>query len=164
MAIVKLILPHSLSLLFDLHIEIWYIYTINIMLDPFYSWDFFFFYVYQSKVINSFAILNFLYGINHLTFWAWSIIIFRDNKMKTWKLISQQYRAWSECTVVQAGMALYWLQRLINFIFGRIRVKGYTIDILGRGNKEVVGSVWIKDLFKFCHLISLLIWHYNSSL
>ena len=38
-------------------------------------------------------------------------------------LVSQQYRAWSDCTDVQTGLALYWWQRLISFGVGRIRVK-----------------------------------------
>ena len=36
------------------------------------------------------------------------------------KLVNQQYRAWSDCTV---GQALNWWQRLITFLFSRIRVK-----------------------------------------
>ena len=48
---------------------------------------------------------------------------FRDIKMKTWKLVTQQHRAWSDCMDVQADMALYWCQRLITFGVGRIRVK-----------------------------------------
>ena len=39
------------------------------------------------------------------------------------KLVSQQYRAWSDCTDVQDGLALYWWQRLLTFGVGRIRVK-----------------------------------------
>ena len=43
-------------------------------------------------------------------------------------MISQQYRAWSDCTDVQANLALYWWQRLISFGVGRIRVKTYPIS------------------------------------
>ena len=43
--------------------------------------------------------------------------------MRTW---SQQYsyivKAWSDCKDVQAGLALYWWQRLISFGVGRVRV------------------------------------------
>ena len=39
------------------------------------------------------------------------------------KLVSQQYRAWSDCMDVQTGLALYWWQKLITFIVGRIMVK-----------------------------------------
>ena len=42
--------------------------------------------------------------------------------MGTLKLVSQQYRAWSDCTEVQAGLALYWWQRLIASGSSRIRV------------------------------------------
>ena len=65
---------------------------------------------------------NFLYGIIHLPFLELSIIIFRDVKIKTWKLVIQQYRGWSDCTEVQAGMALYWWQSLFTFGVGWIRV------------------------------------------
>ena len=40
------------------------------------------------------------------------------------KIVSQQYRAWSDCTDVQSCLALYWWQRLNTFGVGRIRVKG----------------------------------------
>ena len=50
--------------------------------------------------------------------------------------ISQQYRAWSDCTEVQAGLALYWWQRLLTFCVGRIRVnKGHFIAL------KVLGSL-----------------------
>ena len=38
------------------------------------------------------------------------------------KLVSQQYRASSDCTDVQAGLALFWWQSLITFGVGRVRV------------------------------------------
>ena len=38
-------------------------------------------------------------------------------------LVSQQYRAWSDCTEVQAGLVLYWWQILITFGSSRIKVK-----------------------------------------
>ena len=70
-------------------------------------------------------LLNFLNGIIHLTCvhlaLQLSIIIFRDIKMRTWKLVYQQYKAWSDCQDVQAGLALCWWQRLI--IFGSIRIR-----------------------------------------
>ena len=37
---------------------------------------------------------------------------FKRYQNKNLKLVSQQYRAWSDCTDVQAGLALYWWQRL----------------------------------------------------
>ena len=39
------------------------------------------------------------------------------------KLASQKCRAWSDCTDVQAGLALHWWQRLITCHSSRIRVK-----------------------------------------
>ena len=51
------------------------------------------------------------------------VIIFRDIRMRTWKLFSQQYRDWSDCTDMQASLALYWWQRLITFSSDRIRAK-----------------------------------------
>ena len=37
-------------------------------------------------------------------------------------MVSQQYTAWLDCTDVQAGLALYWRQRLITFGSSRINV------------------------------------------
>ena len=37
-------------------------------------------------------------------------------------LVSHQYRAWSDITDVQTGLALYWWHRLITFGSNRIRV------------------------------------------
>ena len=42
------------------------------------------------------------------------------------KLVSQQFRDWLGCTDVQAGLALYWWQKLITFGVGRIKVKGFS--------------------------------------
>ena len=39
------------------------------------------------------------------------------------ELVSQQYRALSDCTNVLSGLTLYWWQRLITFSLGRIRVR-----------------------------------------
>ena len=59
-------------------------------------------------------LLNFLNGLIHLQFLELFIIIFRDihyhfqgYQDENLKLVSQQYRAWSDCTDVQAGLALY---------------------------------------------------------
>ena len=38
------------------------------------------------------------------------------------KLITQQYRAWLDCIETLAGLALYWLQKLITSSSSRIRV------------------------------------------
>ena len=69
------------------------------------------------------TMLNFLNEIIFLKFLALSIIIFGDIKMKTCHVGQPTVlRAWSDCTDVQAGQALYWWQRLITFGVGRIRV------------------------------------------
>ena len=41
-------------------------------------------------------LLNLLNELIHFPFFELSIFIFRDIKMITWKLVSQQYRAWSQ--------------------------------------------------------------------
>ena len=75
---------------------------------------------YPSYCILTHNLLNFLNGIIHLQFFKLPSIIFRDIKMRTW--VSQQYKAWLDCTDVQACLALYWLQRLTTFGSSRIRV------------------------------------------
>ena len=59
---------------------------------------------------------NFLNETIHLKFFGTVHYHFRDIKMK-----SQQYRAWSHCMKVKAGLALYLWQRLITFGVGRIQ-------------------------------------------
>ena len=61
---------------------------------------------YIAYLLNPYP-AEFLKWNNSPYFLALSIIIFRDIKMKTWRLVSQQCRAWSDCTDVQAGLALY---------------------------------------------------------
>ena len=39
------------------------------------------------------------------------------------KMVSQQYKDRSDYMAVQAGMALYWWHKLINFDSSRVRVK-----------------------------------------
>ena len=56
-----------------------------------------------------------IFGIVHYHFKG-----YQDGNMK---MVSQQYRAWSDCTDVQVGLALYWWQRLLIIGVGRIRVK-----------------------------------------
>ena len=75
-------------------------------------------------------VLNFLKEKS--SFLALSIIIFRDIKMRVLPLVSQQYRAWLDCTDVQAGLALCWWQRLILFGSSRITVnkKGLSRHII----------------------------------
>ena len=67
----------------------------------------------------------------HAEFHKWNNLscIFWHSPLSFWgyqdenfQLVSQQYRAWSDCTDVQSGLALYWWQRLITFGVSRIRV------------------------------------------
>ena len=51
-------------------------------------------------------------------------------------MVSQQYRAWSDCMDVQADLALYWWQRPIIFSVGRIRVNIKYVTLLQGGGDE----------------------------
>ena len=51
-------------------------------------------------------------------------------------MVSQQYRVWSDCTDVQAGLALYWWQRLITFGVSRIRVEVHSYTLFKDGQKK----------------------------
>ena len=68
-------------------------------------------------------LLNVFNGIIYLPFLELTIIIFKDIRMKTWKLICQQYKTWSECMDTQAGLALYLWQWFIISSSNRVRVK-----------------------------------------
>ena len=66
-------------------------------------------------------LLNYLNGLEslvHFPFLDLYIINFRDVSLK---VVSQQYRAWSDCK------DLYWWQRLITFGASRIRVKTFNL-------------------------------------
>ena len=54
---------------------------------------------------------------------------FQGHQDENLKMVSQQYRAWLDCTDVQAGLALYWWESLITFGVGRIRVKYTELSI-----------------------------------
>ena len=99
-------------------------------------------------------LLNLLNEIIHLPFLELFIIIFwgayQDENLK---LIFQQYRAWSDQTDVQTGLALYWWQRLIWLLrSSRIRVKSTDINhitqpiiyIYNNKSKTNLFSFWIK--------------------
>ena len=60
------------------------------------------------------------------------------------KLVSQQYRAWSDCTNMQAGLVLFWWQRLITFGSIGIRVKILNVNTCGsvvKGINEPAPSI-----------------------
>jgi hypothetical protein len=50
--------------------------------------------------------------------------------VKVWKLLGYQYRAWSDCTVLQAHLTLYWWQRSMAFISSILKI----YDPSGWGN------------------------------
>ena len=83
---------------------------------------------HNEQVIKTFNLLNFLKfnGITHLIFLELSIFVFRDIKIKTWSWSANRSydRAWSD---VQAGLAIYWWQRLITFDSGWIRVNYFNL-------------------------------------
>ena len=63
------------------------------------------------------------YFINEIInyFWQYPISFLGRSRSKL-EVGQPQYKAWSDCTGVQAGLAMYWGQSLINLGFGRIRV------------------------------------------
>ena len=65
-------------------------------------------------------LLNFLNGIIHLPVLELCIIIVQEYQDE--KLVSQQYKILSDCTAVQADLALCWWPKLITFGSSRIRV------------------------------------------
>ena len=71
-------------------------------------------------------LLNFLNRIIHLLFLKLFIIVFF---IKMWKLVSQQYRAWSDCMDVQTDLTLHWWQGLTTCGSSRVRVKNGTFFI-----------------------------------
>ena len=78
-----------------------------------------------TPTVITLNLLNFLNRIIHLSLLEMlgvSIIIFRDIRMKLEVDEPTLYRTWSDYTNIQAGLALYWWQRLITF--GSSRVMG----------------------------------------
>ena len=59
-------------------------------------------------------LLNFLNGLIFLPFLEVSILNFGDFKMRNWCCSCQQYRAWSDCTDEQAGLAGSVLMAKVN--------------------------------------------------
>ena len=73
-------------------------------------------------------------------------------KMRSWKLVSQQYRAWLNCTDVQAGLVLYWCQRLIIFGSSRIRVNNHQLRVYITDDTKIIDCC----VFCFCFICLLL--------
>ena len=69
--------------------------------------------------------MNFLNEIIYRQFLELFIIIFNEIKMRP-----QQYRTWSDCMDVQAGLTLCWLQRLITFGFSKIQVNTWWLMLV----------------------------------
>jgi hypothetical protein len=69
-------------------------------------------------VLLTLNMLNILNELVQLPFLGLFIINF-----EYLKFVSQQYRAWSDCTDVQAGLALYWWPRPNAFGSSTLRVK-----------------------------------------
>ena len=76
--------------------------------------------VTHALTLNLLIVLN---GIINLPFLEMSIIIYGGYQGENIYLASHKYGTWSDCTDVQAGLALYLWQRLITFVSSRIRVK-----------------------------------------
>ena len=101
----------------------------------------------QNKTISKPA-LNIL--IIHLPFLELSIIIFKDIKMKTCMWVIQKYRAWFDCMNMQAGMALYWWQRLPFFVPpGKVMDSYY----LFRKHLTVRNYFWIKKNYSLYYYL-----------
>ena len=66
------------------------------------------------------------------------------------KLVSQKYRTlWSDCTNVQADLALYWWQKLIIFGPGRIRV----ITLISHKTLKKAFQQYNTDSHLFCFVL-----------
>ena len=76
------------------------------------------------------------------------------------KLDSQQYRAWSDCMGVQAGLALYWYQRLNIFSSNRIKVN----ELLQKMNKLSKSCILFLCIFFSNNFNWTKIVHFNSKL
>ena len=71
----------------------------------------------QHKEMEEVKLAEFLRWINPPSVFGTVHYHFKGYQDGNLKLVSQQYRAWSDCTD-----ALYWWQRLITLGVGRIRV------------------------------------------
>ena len=71
----------------------------------------------MSSLSKQLGMLNFLNAIIYSPYIFGTVHYhFRDIKiLRIWKLVSQQHRAWSDCTDVKAGPDPYWWQRLITY-------------------------------------------------
>ena len=81
-------------------------------------------------------------------FWnlRWYLQRLQDENFKS---VSQQYRAWSDCTDVQTGLTLYWWQTIITFGSSRVKVKH---DLL----LQMVMTVIMQSFEEIFYLIELM--------
>ena len=76
--------------------------------------------------------------MTHRQFSELSIIIFGDFKFSWfWPVTLYQYRAWSDCTKMPTGLALYFWQMLITFGGSRLRVKVNIINVSSQLKKHM---------------------------
>ena len=68
---------------------------------------------YKNKIANPYPDPLSISGIAHYHFKRYQDEIF--------KMVSQQYRAWSDCPDMLAGLAIYFWQRLITLGSSRVR-------------------------------------------
>ena len=78
----------------------------------------------EGKTINPYP-TEFLKWNNPLSNFGTVHYHFQGYEVDNLKMVSQLYRAWSDCTDEQAGLTLYLWERLITFSFYRIRVRSY---------------------------------------
>ena len=109
--------------------------------------------VWICRHVLTFNLLNFLNGIIHLSFLELSIIIFREIKKRTWScsIVSQQYRAWSDCTDMQDGLTLYWWQRLITSSASLKSLQHISISL-----KVWRGKAQIQEYFQLMQCLAII--------
>ena len=74
------------------------------------------------KSLKEYRKMLLLNKIFHLPVLELTIIIFRHIKMRTWNLVGQQYRAWSEARMCKLALLCTDCQRLCTFSPSRNRV------------------------------------------
>ena len=102
-------------------------------------------------------------GLSNIQFFGTIHYQFQAYKGEHLKLVSQQDRAWSDCTVVQAGLALHFWERLIYFGSSRIKVKTlYTLKHLVY--KQYRESCYRHNWIVVRMLYSMIVYKYNKYL
>ena len=87
-------------------------------------------------------LLNFLNGLVHLHFLECPLSVLEIYQVENLKLVSQQYRAWSDCRHMQTGLALQVAKA--NY-FGSIRVR---VNFESLGTITLAGDYFnVRNLF-----------------